>query len=159
MVINLTSEVCGNRLPWNEIQGQSKRQSSREGGAASGHPTMLNMVSLALALDFITRQPITTGYWCQTTNGHPRLDSRQKWRPSKTKYSNVKALQEAFKVLKFSYRGPLRCLQGAKIQIQTRPVTPWWLIDWLIDWKVMVFEKSLECLSEDFKRPSKVKAL
>ena len=48
-------------LPWNEIKGQSKGKDSKDGGAAFGRPTMLSMVSLALALDFILRQPITNG--------------------------------------------------------------------------------------------------
>ena len=72
---SLTSVFFGNRLPWNEIQGQSPRKNSKDDGAAFGRPTMLSMASLALALDFIPRQPITTEYSCQTTNGDPR-DSR-----------------------------------------------------------------------------------
>jgi hypothetical protein len=50
-IISLTSIVCGNRLPWNEI-----------GGAAEGRHTILVILSLALSLDFIPRQHITTDY-------------------------------------------------------------------------------------------------
>ena len=67
---SLTSVVC--RLPWNEIQGQSERTDGTDGGAAFGRVTMLSMVSLALASDFIPMQLIAADYLCQTTNGDPR---------------------------------------------------------------------------------------
>ena len=54
--ISLTSVVCSSRLPWNEIQGQSQRKDSEDGGAAFSRPTMLSTMSLALAQDSIPRQ-------------------------------------------------------------------------------------------------------
>ena len=58
-ISSLTSVVCGNKLPRNELQGQSQRKDSKDGGAAFGCPAMLSMASLVLALYFIRRQPIT----------------------------------------------------------------------------------------------------
>ena len=46
---SLTSVVCADRLPWNEIQGQSQRNDSKDGGAAFVRPTVLSIVSLAFA--------------------------------------------------------------------------------------------------------------
>ena len=62
-ISSLTSVVYGNRLPWNEIQGQSQRNHTEHGGAAEGHLTVLTIFPLLLALAFIPRQPIITDYF------------------------------------------------------------------------------------------------
>ena len=59
-ISSLTSVVCVNRLHGNEIQGQSQRKDSKDGGAAEDCPIMLRMIFLAFALDFFPRQRITT---------------------------------------------------------------------------------------------------
>ena len=62
IISSLTSVVSDNRLPWNDIQGLSQRNHTENGGAAKGRPTILTTFSLALALDFIPRQPVTVDY-------------------------------------------------------------------------------------------------
>ena len=54
---SLTSVVCANGLRWQKILGQSQREDIKIGGAAFGRPTILSMLSLASAMDFIPRQP------------------------------------------------------------------------------------------------------
>ena len=62
-ICSQTSVVCGNRLQGNDIQGQSQSNLINMG---------CGMFSVALVLDFIPRQSITTEYRCLTTNGDPR---------------------------------------------------------------------------------------
>ena len=79
-ISSLISVVCGNTLPWNEIQGQSQRNHNKHGGAVEGRrPSLLSCLWHWPWISFQGKLLPSVADVRLITNGDPRSTTTRCW--------------------------------------------------------------------------------